>query len=170
MDHVVDEIKLAYNRGFRNFYFFDNMFTVNKDIVKQVCQKIAETDMRISWPCMTNVGMVDDELLSWMKKAGCDLIAYGIETMNKKALLDIGKHRQAKKIKKTFAMTRAHGIRPLAFVIFGLPNTELKDEFRTIKFITEIEPDAVRSFCFKPFPGTHYYEHADEFFLTWIRI
>jgi radical SAM superfamily enzyme YgiQ (UPF0313 family) len=162
-DHVLEEILTAYNRGFRNFYFFDNMFTANKTLVKEFCQKIVNVGISIKWPCMTNVGMVNDDLLSWMKRAGCDLIAYGIETMAKKALEDIGKHRQVKKIRETFEMTREHDIRPLAFVMFGLPNTTFLDELETIKFIAEIQPDAVRCFCFKPFPGTQFYSDPDKY-------
>lgn len=159
-DLIIGEILNAYSLGFRNFYFFDNMFTANKELVLTICKNIIDSKITISWPCMTNIGMVDDEILKIMHDAGCDLIAFGIETITKSALSKIGKQNQIDKIRKTFELTRLSGIRPLAFVMHGLPNTTFVDELETIKFIANIKPDAVRAFCFKPFPGTSFYNDA----------
>lgn len=164
VDMVLEEIKYAYNLGFRNFYFFDNIFTANKELVIELCRKIIKEKIQITWPCMTVLEMVDKELLSWMKRAGCDLIAYGIETITQKALENIVKHKgNQENIKNVFMLTRESGIRPLAFVIHGLPGTTLIDELKTIKFITQIQPDAVRAFCFKPFPGSSYYKNLKKY-------
>lgn len=163
-DMVVKEIKYAYNLGFRNFYFFDNIFTANRELVIEVCRKIIKEKIQISWPCMTVLEMVDRELLGWMKRAGCDLIAYGVETITQKALENIVKHKgNQENIKNVFMLTRENGIRPLAFVIHGLPGTTFIDELKTIKFITQIQPDAVRAFCFKPFPGSTYYKNLEKY-------
>ena len=163
-DNVMEEIMVAYNRGFRNFYFFDNIFTANKELVIDVCKKISAAKIDIKWPCMTVLTMVDRELLTYMKQAGCDLIAYGIETMNKKVLSDITKHQgELQKIKEIFKLNRECGIRPMAFVMYGLPNSTFEEELETIRFINMIKPDAVRAFCFKPFHGTHYYKNRDKF-------
>jgi len=113
---------------------------------------------------MTVLEMVDKELLGWMKRAGCDLIAYGVETITQKALENIVKHKgNQENIKNVFMLTRESGIRPLAFVIHGLPGTTFIDELKTIKFITQIQPDAVRAFCFKPFPGSTYYKNLEKY-------
>jgi len=162
IEQVMDEIKLAYNLGFENFYFFDDLFTANKKLAVGICKEIVKNKIKIKWPCMTRLNLVNDEVLGWMKKAGCDLVAYGVESTSERYLKDIGKLHQLKKTEEIFELTKQHGIRPLAFVIFGLPKTTFKDEMETIKFINKIGADAVGAFSFKPYPGTIYYSHPSD--------
>jgi radical SAM superfamily enzyme YgiQ (UPF0313 family) len=161
-DSVMEEIETAYGLGFRNFYFFDDIFTANKNLVIDICKEIVDRGMTIKWPCMTRIDLVNDEILSWMKKAGCDLIAYGIESTSEEYLKEIGKLDQLKRVEMIFNKTREQGIRPLAFVIFGLPKTKFHEEFETIRFLSKIRPEAVGVFSFKPYPGTKYYAHPEE--------
>lgn len=163
VDLIVKEILIAYEIGFRNFYFFDDIFTANKELVQEVCKQIIDHKLEIKWPCMSRIDSIDEETLKWMKLAGCDLIAYGVETASKKALEEIGKSDQLEKIQSVFSLTKKHGIRPLAFVIFGMPKNSLIDELHTIKFLSALQPDAIGVFCFKPFPGTIYYSEPEKF-------
>jgi anaerobic magnesium-protoporphyrin IX monomethyl ester cyclase len=159
---VIKEIVTAYELGFRNFYFFDDIFTANKNLVIDICREIVERGIKILWPCMTRIDLINDEILSWMKKAGCTLIAYGIESTSEAYLKEIGKHDQLQRVEAIFDKTREHGIRPLAFVIFGLPKTKFHEEFETIRFLSKISPEAVGVFSFKPYPGTKYYNQPEK--------
>ena len=161
-ESVVSELMTAYNLGFRNFYFFDDMFTANKTLVLEICKEIVKENIKIKWPCMTRIDFINSEILYWMKEAGCDLIAYGIESTSQEYLKEIGKLNQLNKVEKVFNMTREYGIRPLAFVISGLPKTKFHEELETIKFLNQIRPDAVGVFSFKPYPGTKYYLNPDQ--------
>lgn len=161
-ESVIEEIATAYGLGFRNFYFFDDIFTANKRLVIDICGEIVERGMKIKWPCMTRIDLVNDEILSWMKRAGCDLIAYGIESTSEEYLKEIGKLDQLKRVEMVFDKTREHGMRPLAFVIFGLPKTSFHEEIETIRFLSKIRPEAVGVFSFKPYPGTKYYAQPDK--------
>lgn len=160
---IIEEILIAYSKGFRNFYFFDDIFTANKELVLEICKSIFANKLDIKWPCMSRVDSIEEEILEWMKKAGCDVIAYGVETASKKALEEIGKSEQLEKIQSVFALTKKYGIRALAFVIFGMPKNSFNDELNTIKFLSEIQPDAVGVFSFKPYPGTIYYSEPEKF-------
>lgn len=162
-EQIIDEISAAYDKGFRNFYFIDDMFTANRELVKDICNKIIESQFSIKWPCMSHVDGVDEETLILMKKAGCDLIAFGVETTNSKTLEEIGKLGQLEKIQSAFDITKKCGLRPLAFVMFGMPNSTFKDDLNTIAFLTALEPDAVGVFSFKPYPGTVYFNHPEKF-------
>ncbi|MDA3839529.1 MAG: radical SAM protein [Patescibacteria group bacterium] len=162
VENIISEIKVAYDLGFRNFYFFDDLFTANKKFVIEICKEIIKNDLFIKWPCMTRLKFVDDEVLSWMRKAGCDLIAYGVESTSEKYLKEIGKFDQLTLTEDVFSLTRSHGIRPLAFVIFGLPETTFNQEMETIKFLGKVKADAVGAFTFKPYPGTIYFSKPHE--------
>lgn len=175
---VIDEISIAYKKGFRNFYFFDDVFTANKELVLEICKTIFAAKLDIKWPCMSRVDAIEEEMLEWMKKAGCDVIAFGVETASKKALEEVGKYDQLEKIQSAFALTKQYGIRALAFVIFGMPKNSFNDDLNSIKFLSELQPDAVGVFSFKPYPGTIYYNEPEKFglkifdrdFLRWSQL
>lgn len=153
--NMMAEIRSAYDLGFRYFYFFDDIFTVNRVLVMELCDAICESGLSFEWHCMTRTENVDWDLLVKMKQAGCDLIAYGVESANAEVLKDL--KRGSRHVREAFHMTREAGIRPLAFVMFGLPGATFTDEMVTIRYLVELQPDAVRDFSFKPYPGTPYY-------------
>jgi len=162
---VVEEMRRAYDLGFRSFYFHDDTFTADPAQIQAICRLIIEAGWKIRWPCMTRVDMVDRETLTLMCRAGCDLVAYGIES-TAESLRRAGKVQDEAKILAAFDLTKTCGIRPLAFVMFGMPGNTLADEFRTIRFLTELQPEAVGVFSFKPYPGTVYYARPAEHGIT----
>lgn len=153
--NVMEEIRSAYDLGFRYFYFFDDTFTINRPLVVELCEAICQSGMSFQWHCMTRTEAVDWQLLVKMQEAGCDLIAYGVESAKSEVLKDL--KRSAHQVREAFRMTREANIRPLAFVIFGLPGATFADEMTTIRYLVELHPDMVRDFSFKPYPGTPYY-------------
>jgi len=43
-----------------------------------------------------------------------------------------------------------------------MPKCTFNDEMRTLQALAEIQPDAVRAFSFKPYPGTIYYKEPEK--------
>ena len=58
--------------------------------------------MRIEWKCEGRVDRVDEEVLGWMKKAGCSLIAYGVESGNQEGLDYLQKRTTLPQIRRAF--------------------------------------------------------------------
>ena len=71
--------------GIKEIWFVDDTFTINKKRIVQICDIIIERNLKISWSCLGRPGTVTIEMLKKMKKAGCWMIAYGIETGNQEA-------------------------------------------------------------------------------------
>lgn len=155
LPNVMEEIRSAYDLGFRYFYFFDDIFTTDRQLVMDLCEAICQSGMSFRWHCMTRPELVNWELLVKMKEAGCDLIGYGVECVNVAVLREMS--RRSHKAHEAFRLTRKAGIRPLAFAMFGLPGTTFADEMATIRHLIELQPDVVRDFSFIPYPGTPYY-------------
>ena len=147
------ELRWAYDKGFRYFYFHDDIFTIDKKLAGALCDRIAASDMEFAWHCMTRLEYVDPELLAKMAAAGCDLIGYGVESGDPETLKDVGR-KNGSNPKAVFEMTREAGIRPLAFAIFGLPESTFMSDIATIRYLQDIRPSMVRDFTYKPYPGT----------------
>ena len=156
IDNVMPEIINAYNMGFRYFYFFDDILPVDRQLTIDLCHAIIGSGLKIGWHCLSRTEYVDQELLNTMAAAGCDRIAYGIESGNEFSLK--GLSRRVRKAEEAFCMTHQAGIRTVAFAIFGLPSESFFDQLRTIRLLTHLQPSMVRDFTYKPYPGTPQYQ------------
>jgi anaerobic magnesium-protoporphyrin IX monomethyl ester cyclase len=166
--NVLDEIEHVVN-DFRinSVVFYDDLFTLKKERVKEICLGILERELEIEWKCEGRVNIVDEETLRLMKKAGCSMIAYGVESGNQKGLDYLNKGTTVEQIRNAFELTRKAGVKPMAYFILGIPVETYEDELRTIEFAKEIRPAYAQFSVLSPTPGTRLYDAAIE--MGWYR-
>jgi tetratricopeptide (TPR) repeat protein len=104
------------------------------------------------------VDTVDDEILCWMRKAGCAQISYGIESGSEKIRRRFNKRIKTEQIKKAFDRTRSYGILPRAYFIYGAPGESRETIQETIRLIHDIKPLGAIFYILDIFPGTKLYE------------
>ena len=80
-DLIVEEIAGRVGAGFRRFYFVDNVFNIPEGYAKEICQRISEIGLAISWRCIIYPGKVDEELIRLMAKAGCMEVSLGFDVV-----------------------------------------------------------------------------------------
>ncbi|MCP3685661.1 MAG: radical SAM protein [bacterium] len=141
-ERVLEEIKLLRkNYGISEFRFYDDDFTLNMKRAEEICDLIIRNNLRITWSCTTRVNLVNENLLAKMKQSGCFLICYGVESGNQEILNTISKGYKIEHIKTAFKLTRAAGIRTLAFLMLGLPGETEETIEETVELVKEIKPD-----------------------------
>lgn len=157
--NVVDELEhhvLTY--GVTDFSFVDDIFTLSRKRVKEICREIRRRKLEITWGCSARVDNVDPGLLLEMKKAGCRTIYFGVESRSPKTLKEMNKPLTVERVTEAFGLCRRLGINTVASVILFWPTETRKDVEETMKFIRRLESD-VAQFCIAtPFPGTKLYE------------
>ena len=161
-EHFVQEIELLYRKGRRFLYFSDDNFTINKERAISICKRIIEKGLDITWFAISRVDMVDEEVLYWMRRAGCIQISYGVESGSSKVRKALGKPLSTNKIKDAFRMTRRMGILPRAYFIYGAPGEDDRVIEETICLIDEIRPLSVIFYILDVFPGTQLYEELKD--------
>jgi len=157
-DYFLNQLELLYKKGISFFYFSDDTFTLRKDIVIKICKKIIEKKMRITWVSISHVNYINEEVLYWMRKAGCSQISYGIESGSEKIRKLLNKNINTERIKKTFALTVKYSILPRAYFIYGCPEETLNTINETMALINEIKPLSVIFYILDIFPGTSLYQ------------
>lgn len=73
-ENVIEEIREIINLGYNRLWFADDIFTLNKNRAMAICKKILQERINIEWDCLCRIDCSDLELLSWMKKAGCQKV------------------------------------------------------------------------------------------------
>jgi radical SAM superfamily enzyme YgiQ (UPF0313 family) len=156
-EKFVEELEILYNKGITFFYFSDDNFTINKDRVVEICKRILAKDIKISWNAISRVDHVDDDLLFWMRKAGCIQISYGVESGSEKIRDLLNKKINTDRIKKAFQVTTRYGILARAYFIYGSPGETWETIHDTISLIHEIKPLSIIFYILDIFPGTELY-------------
>jgi radical SAM superfamily enzyme YgiQ (UPF0313 family) len=156
-DYVVDQIERLYRRGITFFYFCDDTFTLSRRRVQAVCRRILERDLKITWVAISKVNCVDAETLTWMRRAGCVQISFGIESgspaVRRLLCKDIGEDA----IRTAFALATGCGILARAYFIYGCPGESRATIDQTLALMDAIAPLAAIFYVLDLFPGTALY-------------
>ncbi len=157
--YFVEQLTLLYNRGITFFYFSDDTFMLKKKRVIEICQKIIDRGLNISWFAISRVDLVDEEVLVWMRKAGCTQISYGVESGSEKIRNFLNKNIQTQQIKKAFKTTQRYGILARAYFIYGSPGENRRTIQDSIDLIHDIKPLSAIFYILDIFPGTTLYDN-----------
>jgi len=161
VDNVLGEIEEIVNyHQIKSIIFYDDLFTLKKNRVMALCEGILKRGYRFDWKCEGRVNLVDLQMLKLMKRAGCSIIAYGVESGNQKGLDYLNKNTEIEEIRRAFSLTRKAGIRTIAYFILGIPVESYPDELYTIEFAKEIKPTYAQFSVLSPYYGTKVYEDA----------
>ncbi len=156
--YFVGQIERLVSRGVSFFYFSDDTFTLRKQTVMAVCRAIVERRLAIRWAAISRVDTVDEEMLRWMRRAGCIQISYGIESANAEVRRFLDKRIHIEDVKAAFAATRRCGILPRAYFIYGCPGDNEKTVQEALDLMREIKPLGAIFYILDIFPGTRLYD------------
>lgn len=142
--NMADEIELLYqDLGVQHFCFADDTMTVNRVEVVRLCQEIVNRHLKIAFHLTTRVDCVDEEMLRWLKEAGCYEIAYGIETASQRLLDAMGKGVEWDRAAKAVEMTTKAGIATTALLIVGNVGESVETMNETIDWLVRTAPKSV---------------------------
>ena len=159
-DRIVDEIEECIVRhGFRNFYFKADTFTWDEDWTVELCQKIIARNLDIRWGCNSRVDTISAKRLEWMKRAGCFVVAFGIESGVQASLDKMKKRATLQQARDAVKLCKDAGIRSYGLFLIGLPWEDRAMIEQTIDFMCELDCDYVDVNVAYPLAGTEY--HAD---------
>ena len=155
---VMEELRKISEQGYREVFFRDEIFTVSRERTKAICEGIIAEGMDLTWICSARIGSVDRELLSLMKKAGCHMVRFGVESGSQEVLDKIRKGITLKQIEETFQWTHEVGIDTHAHTMAGMPGENETTIEATIDLLMRIEPTIVTCGICTPYPGTQLFD------------
>lgn len=161
-ENILKEIEFLKEKyKIKEIIFYDDSFTLDRERIIKLCQLLIEKNLNISWKCETRVNLIDEELLQLMKKAGCHLIGYGIESGNQEILNILKKGITIAAIQKAVKMTKKAKIDALGYFMLGIPGETEKEIKETINFAKSLNLDFVQFSIATAYPGTELYALAE---------
>jgi radical SAM superfamily enzyme YgiQ (UPF0313 family) len=159
--YIMEELKECVEKyRIRDFLFWEEVFSLDKKYLLELCRAILEAKLNISWAATTRVGSIDDEVVSAMKSAGCYLIGLGVETSSQ-AILDRAKKKQTvEDVRRAVAVCKRHKLSTMGHFIFGLPGETQETAEATMRFMVDLGLDYMQCYCAVPYPKTELGEEA----------
>ncbi|MDJ0985999.1 MAG: radical SAM protein [Desulfobacterales bacterium] len=155
---IVDEIEYLVNTyGMRELAFYDDLFTLNKTQVLNICKEIQNRKLKIDWKTLSRVNTVDAEMLTSMKASGCWLISYGFESGSQEILNNIRKKQTIEQCLQAAELTRKAGIKFFGFFMLGNVGETEKTICQTIQLAQKLRPDYFQFTIVRPDPGSYLY-------------
>ncbi|MCD6385569.1 radical SAM protein [Candidatus Sumerlaeota bacterium] len=162
-ENVIAEIEqIIKDIGIRHIVFMTDSLTLNKKWLMEFLDRILTRNLRFQWICNSRVDAVDLEMLRLMRRAGCKLISYGVESGNQQILDRAKKAIRLEDSLRAIQLTRKAGILSMAYFILGLPGENNQTIQDTLTFMKRINPDYINVHIATPFPGTEFYDIAKQ--------
>jgi len=167
VDNIVAEIKELTGKypQVKGILFGDELLGLNKKWMYELCDKVEPLNM--IWRCDTRVNLVDFELLKRMKKAGCAVVEYGIESGSQTILDNMNKKVSVEQAENAVRETIKAGISPRIFMMYGYPGEtketlkETIDFFKRLPYLSFYTITMVRPFSLTtPLPGSELYNQV----------
>lgn len=163
-ENILMELEeLKGKHGVGRFYILDDVFTVDKKRVMDICQGIMGQELDLEWACLARGDQVDPQMLKAMKEAGCTQIHFGLESANDESLKVMGKGITAREIGQALTWARVAGMRTRASVILGLPGETPGDFKKTVEFLEDFKPNEVQLYALMPYPGSRWGNDPEKF-------
>jgi anaerobic magnesium-protoporphyrin IX monomethyl ester cyclase len=158
---MVEEIRFIRNRyGLLYFSIRDDTFTADRERVLEFCRLLIQEKLYILWSCQSRVNAVDEEILFWMKRAGCECIQFGVESASLKVLKYLGKGITPDEVKGAARATRRVGINLSIYLITGVPGETEEDLNKTLALLDMIKAHDGQISPLAYYPGTRIFENG----------
>lgn len=158
----IKEIKAEY--GIRKFNFQDDSFVTNRRRLYELLDLMRP--LGIGFRCHGRVGNDRPKDYEKLKDAGCDVIAWGIESGSQKILDKMNKRVTVRQNYNAVQMAKDAGLLTRCFFIIGFPGETAETLEETKRFIEQSDPDQYFVSNFVPYPGTDVWNNPKKYGIT----
>jgi len=158
---VVDEIEFHYKRGYREFSFRDDNFTLIRERVYEVCDEIERRKLEGLYLMCDNgvrADKIDYELLMRMKKVGFRMIGLGVESGDDRVLRSLKKSATVKVMEDAIRAACELGYIVELYFLIGAPGETREDFEKTVRLATKYPVMIANFYHILPYPNTELFD------------
>ena len=157
--HLVEkEIQTWINAGALAIRFQDdNLSLLPAEMQERIFDLVS--GQKMAWAGHSRVDTINPLKLTQMRRAGCKILYFGLESFSEEALSSAGKGATVAAATKAINMTLEAGIKPACFFVIGLPGETRKSLQTAVSFARDRQI-LVRPYILYPIPGTPIFERA----------
>jgi radical SAM superfamily enzyme YgiQ (UPF0313 family) len=147
----------------RYIFFVDDNLTVNTRRTIELCKGMVQRRLGKRFAIQASLDMgLDEELLFWLRRAGCFLTFVGIESVEESTLRHLRKAANLRvgvqHYQEIIGRIHAHGIAVSAGIIFGNDSDTLETYQQLTEFVAESGIDSPVYTILTPLPGSELWD------------
>ncbi|MDO8601336.1 MAG: radical SAM protein [bacterium] len=149
----ITELRKEYN--FHHIKFDDDTFSLDKNRLLEFCGKFPKFFPDLTFECNVRPGTADEEALTALKKANCNLIKMGVETGNETLRKEVlNRQINNRDLIELFETAKKVGLKTCSFNMVGIPGETKKSIQESINLNVRLRPDIMNVTIFYPYLGT----------------
>eukprot|EP00930_Biecheleria_cincta_P045072 TRINITY_DN31065_c0_g1_i1.p1 TRINITY_DN31065_c0_g1~~TRINITY_DN31065_c0_g1_i1.p1 ORF type:complete len:690 (-),score=120.79 TRINITY_DN31065_c0_g1_i1:26-2095(-) len=159
LDYIEDCVRKF---GIKEISFVDDVFTIDKARMRELCQGILDRELDITWFCNSRADQITDELAYIARRAGCHEMYLGFESGDPKIIKTIQKDTTIDRLLAGATHLKRHGIdRSVGFVV-GLPGEDEQSADLTIALAKKVNPERLQFTRWSPLVGSPLYNSSTQ--------
>ncbi|MFW9940972.1 MAG: B12-binding domain-containing radical SAM protein [Candidatus Thorarchaeota archaeon] len=166
IESILSEIRDINSMQTYNYINFYDNININRDFFKKFCMMFIENKLKIPWGCELRVDQITEEDAYLLKKAGCRLIATGIESASLEVLEKNLKYQDPTKVENGIINLKKENLPIQAYFVLGLPGETESTFKKTIDYIGKLpleRGDKINYFVATPYPGSRLWDQRENF-------
>lgn len=158
-ERVVREIEYLVNdRGVREIRIDDDTFNIDRSRVIDICKLMVERKVNVLYSVQARAQLMTEEMAFWLKKSGCRMVLYGVESGNEDVLKHMRKNTTKDEIRRGVAIAKKHGLDVLNCIMLGFYWDSVETMEESVRFAFELNAEFTQVSAPTPLPGTDYYK------------
>jgi radical SAM superfamily enzyme YgiQ (UPF0313 family) len=155
-EEVVEELnQLTQKDGVDYIYFVDDIFNYPPSYAEALCREMIQKKVKIKWSAFVNPGFLSEDLLKWMKEAGCAGIEFGTDSGSRRMLKTYKKSFTVEDILQSSRRCSALGINHCHYLLLGGPGEDEGTIEESFQLMDRLDPTAVIAMLgIRIYPGT----------------
>lgn len=161
--NITKEIDEIVSQGYETIIFSDDNFLEDRARIEKIMDHIIENHPNLSlWIDEARADSGDKTLYEKMKKAGVEIIHFGIESGNQEVLDYYNKKLRIENVKKTIKLSNKMGFLSIGSFILGAPIETEKHLEQTIKYALSLPLDLVSFLVLRYVYGSDIWYEAEK--------
>lgn len=161
-EKVMEELREIKRLGYKEVFIRDETFTANKKRNHEICKMMIDEKLDLTWIANARTDMIDKQGMQLMKKAGCHLLKFGVETGSDDMLKVYRKGTTTNHARQAFAWAGEIGLDTHAHMVIGGPRESVEIIKQSVEFVKDIGATTASFGILTPYPGTPLFEEVLE--------
>jgi radical SAM superfamily enzyme YgiQ (UPF0313 family) len=159
---VADEVKQLLQQGIAHYHLCDSEFNLSIEYTKSLCKALIDKSLgkKILWYAYGVPDVMDRELVSLLRNAGCNGINFGVDHTDDRMLAFLGKNHRFEDVKRAVKLCQEEGIKVMIDLLLGAPRETFASIKKVIEDMKALNPYRVgTSYGLRVYPKTAFHEY-----------
>jgi radical SAM superfamily enzyme YgiQ (UPF0313 family) len=133
----------------------DDLFNYPPDYAETLCREMARHRVDVKWSAFVSPGFLTEDLLKWMKEAGCVGVEFGTDSGSPKMLKNLKKSFTVEEVIRSSKLCSTFRVNHCHYLIFGGPGEDEETIEESFQLMDQLEPTAIIGMLgIRIYPGT----------------